>query len=126
MTQLKRRPWWFLLPNAGLPGAPHAVRAPGFPGFLVGSVYRSLPLARHFDFNSKLSRRLGNASVARIASALKTRGLPEDEADALGLRPAGSYSVESVALRWVPSRDESLVIEQLEGYGARATKVEGG
>lgn len=61
-----------------------------------------------------------------VASALKTRGLPEDEADDLAMRLAGGYGVESVVLRWVPSRDERVVIEQLEGYGARVTRVAGG
>jgi hypothetical protein len=61
-----------------------------------------------------------------VASALKTHGLPEDEADDLGMRLAAGNSVDGVVLRWVPSRDEHLVIEHLEGYGARVTKVAGG
>jgi hypothetical protein len=61
-----------------------------------------------------------------VGSALKTRGLAEDEADDIAVRLAAGDRIERVVLRWVPSEDEELVIEQLEGYGAMATKVAGG
>ncbi|NGO52084.1 hypothetical protein [Allomesorhizobium camelthorni] len=60
-----------------------------------------------------------------VASALKTRGLAEDEADDIAVRLAAGDAIEGVVLWWVPSQDEEIVIEQLEGYGAKATKVAG-
>lgn len=61
-----------------------------------------------------------------VGSALKTRGMAEDEADDAAVRLAAGDGIEGVVLWWVPSEDEELVIEQLEGYGAKATKVAGG
>jgi hypothetical protein len=61
-----------------------------------------------------------------VASALKTRGLPEVEADEIAVRLAAGEGIEDIVLRWVPSKDEELVIKHLEDYGVKVTKTAGG